>query len=357
MGWKANYLAAHGPDRVIGWTNPYGKRLGNPYKPWTYVQLRLSVGSTPVTRWITCLLQGSIYDTEHPQKCTNLLFGKSRTQLPYIFVLFALLVWYPMEKFGSHFLMIPETGSVVQYGSVKIPHPFKASCYSTPQNTELPLSLVASRHWIAPHSFSQSFAFKWQRKLRRTLKMERCMKMSHLHVSSIAVSNVVCAWICIYVFVMSQMIKVLQRKEEATMCSAHRFEELWFWDIPKMHHMFRSVIKVIINNQPSRIHNLSRWNKAFTPLDTCCKYIPWRLLGSEPFLSIMIDGSRFSTFWSVSGSVRHSKSQLAHLRPFFFCWEWISLQFQMHYYQYFLAAWATKHGGATWPNKNKVTNI
>ena len=59
----------------------------------------------------------------------------------------------PPGQFWVTFLMTPETASV------NIPHPFKASWNSTPNNTELPLSLVASRHWIAPHSFSQSFAF------------------------------------------------------------------------------------------------------------------------------------------------------------------------------------------------------
>lgn len=356
MGSKANYLAAH-DDRVIGWTNPYGKCLGNPTSLGPMCSWDYQMDLPPVPGGSPAYCRGRLMTPNIRKNARIFCSGNPGRNYHIYLCYFVLAVWSPLEKWVT-FLMTPETASVVQYGSLNIPHPFKASWNSTPKKSP-------SYHFLwwragiesLRIAFRNHLPFMTTKTTRRTLKMERCMKMSHLHVSSIAVSNVVCAWICIYVFVMSQMIKVLQRKEEATMCSAHRFEELWFWDIPKMHHMFRSVIKVIINNQPSRIHNLSRWNKAFTPLDTCCKYIPWRLLGSEPFLSIMIDGSRFSTFWSVSGSVRHSKSQLAHLRPFFFCWEWISLQFQMHYYQYFLAAWATKHGGATWPNKNKVTNI
>ena len=137
------------------------------------------------------------------------------------------------------------------------------------------------------------------------------------------------------------MIKVLQRKEEATMCSAHK---VWGTVILRNTQDASYVSKCDqSDHQQSTIKN-SQLVSIKQSLDSIgytliANLSPADYLAPNHFLSIMIDGSRFSTFcslWLICATFY--QNQVAHLGVHvFFNWEWIRLQF--------LAAWATKHGG------------
>lgn len=205
MGWKANYLAAH-DDWVIGWTNPYGKRLGNPTSlgpmcSWDY-QLDLPGGS--------------------PDSCR----GQLIREIPghkitiYICASFAACFFSPLEKWVT-FLLNPWnwfSGSVW----------FSKDSPSIQSILEFNTKKSPSYHFLWWRAGIESLRIAFRNHLPfMTTKTKEDLWHGEMHedvtftyVSSIAAFLMRFAHI--YVVVMSQMIRVLQRKEEATMCSAHK---------------------------------------------------------------------------------------------------------------------------------------